>query len=74
LLKSKLQYSTNPAEKEALKQEIEEIEKRLKDIKKKNNPDQSEQPKQGYGKIIIVGAVVFLVVLVSILRFRKRKI
>ena len=79
MLKSKLQTSDNPAEKEILQIKIEETENRIKGLendkdKPQNNPNQSSQPKANYEKLFLAGAVIFsAVILVLILIIRKRK-
>jgi len=78
-LKSKLQYSTNPAEKEELQTKIKEAEgniNKLKgdNIKDKNNSTQPNSPKKDYGKIILIGTVILVAgILISYLVIRKRK-
>lgn len=77
-LKSKLQNSSDSAEKERLQTEIDEIKNHLNQENKnnsKNNSSQSNQPNEGHGKLFLIGAVVFIpvVILVSILVVRIRK-
>jgi predicted RNase H-like nuclease (RuvC/YqgF family) len=78
-LKSKLQHSTNPTEKEKLQTEIEETENHIKELenknKSKNNSGQIDQLKEGYGKLFLIGGIVFsaLIGLIIVIKIRGRR-